>query len=81
MGSGRTFHPILSIFTLSIDERFFYIFSPQVLLAIIVVVAAEFWRVDSPWPVKNPGPFRLRTPDCHGNGLLATAIPCTKLQF
>ena len=24
-------------------------------------------RVDSPWPYKNPGPCRLRRPDCHGN--------------
>lgn len=30
---------------------------------VVVVVATEFYRVDS--PDKNSGPFRLRRPDCH----------------
>ena len=40
----------------------------HVRLYVVVVVAAEFCRVDSPWSEKNPGPFRLRRPDCYGNG-------------
>lgn len=47
----------------------------------VVVAAAVFCRVDSTWPNKNTGPFRLQNPDCRGNGhVFHTLWPQTVVQ-